>query len=230
MPVLEKITLDLSPGEVLTAIGRGQPLDKFEADVEWALEEAGQVWQPAALIDYFPKSGVEAEQVRVFSAKTNQEVSLKLGPKADLLAPAEEVQVSISTIGPGLDQRIRELQAQGHSLRSYLLDSVGVVALGQVGQAVRQRAEARAADRGWGVSPSLSPGSLMGWPLEGQKVLTSLLDLDQVGVSLSPSCVLIPLKSASAAIGLGPTYQDRRVGSVCRWCVHAPTCWRRRDD
>ncbi len=81
---------------------------------------------------------------------------------------------------------------------------------------------------GWGVSPSLSPGSLVGWPLRGQRELCALLPLADIGVRLNEYCVLEPHKSVSMVIGLGPEYESHEVGSVCDYCALKDSCWRRR--
>jgi len=227
--IVRDIPLALEVDKIATALGRGKRLPGFEAEIEWAIAAFEEVWAPAALIDLLPVRSLAGQAVTL-QRPDGAEAVLHLGPKADLLAPAELVQVSVNTVGPGLDRLVREIQAGGDSLKAYLLDSVGVLALAQAGAAVTRLAEAEAADRGWGVGRRLSPGSLIGWPLTGQRELCALLPLEGIGVQLNQSCVLIPFKSGSAVIGLGPGYQSRRVGSVCRWCVHASTCWRRKDD
>jgi len=77
--------------------------------------------------------------------------------------------VGEEVIGPALERRVSELHAAADDLLAFMLDSVGVLALGAIGEALRDRAEKRAAEFGWGVSPALSPGSLVGWPVEGQR-------------------------------------------------------------
>ena len=78
------------------------------------------------------------------------------------------------------------------------------------------------------MSPSLSPGSLVGWPLRGQRELCALLPLADIGVRLNEYCVLEPHKSVSMVIGLGPEYESHEVGSVCDYCALKDSCWRRR--
>ena len=136
------------------------------------------------------------------------------------------VLVGVTTIGPQLDAQARRLHQAGKALPAYLLDCVGVIALGQAGQALRRMAEKRAAKRGWGVGPSLGPGTLAGWDLQEQSVLCAGLDLDAIGVHLNESNVLVPFKSASGLVGLGPDYLSRKVGSVCRFCMLSKSCWR----
>jgi hypothetical protein len=96
--------------------------------------------------------------------------------------------------------------------------------LGAAGEAVWTVTQERATSLGWSVSPALSPGSLEGWPVEGQRELCSLLPLGEIGVSLSPYCVLEPLKSVSAVVGMGPAYDSAHVGRMCCYCTLAKTC------
>jgi hypothetical protein len=146
------------------------------------------------------------------------------------LKGAQRILVSVATIGPRLEEHVQQLNAAREVMQGYLLDRAGVVALGAVGEAVRCLVEEAAADLGWGLSPSLSPGSLVGWPVRGQRELCSLLPLDTIDVQLNKHCVLQPHKSTSALIGLGPGLSATRVGSGCRYCALQKTCWRRRED
>ena len=230
MPIKRDIPLQIDPEEAVEVIGRGRPLPRLRREVDEAMEDLARFWRPAAIWDYFPLLAVESETVRLKADEEGREATLSLGRKADLLAPAELVQVGVATIGPELDERVRQLGAAGETLRSFVLDSLGVLALWLVGQAVRREAEDEAARRGWGVGRGLSPGSLVGWSLTDQPALCSMLDLAKVGVELMESCLMIPLKSTSVAIGLGPGYEATKVGTVCRWCRHKETCWRARLD
>jgi len=231
MPVLRDIPITLSADEILaTQMHRRTRLD-LVGDAQATIDQAAGLWQPEAVYDWFEVGTVCGEQVTLHPpAPDTAETTLLVGPKADLLAAARQVLVSVGTIGPALERRVRELSNGGEALRAYLLDSAGVVALGAVGAAVRQLAEEEATTQGWGVSPSLSPGSLVGWPLHGQKELCTLLPLDSIGVRLNSHGVLEPHKSASGLIGLGPDYKTTKVGSVCHYCALNETCWRRRED
>jgi len=171
--------------------------------------------------------GVAGEQVEL----AVDGAGLTVGPKSSLLAPAKRLLAAVYTIGPALEAR------GGEPLLSYMLDCAGVMALGMIGQRLRLLAEEQAAAAsshvrggGWGVSPSLSPGSLVGWPLRGQRELCALLPLADIGVRLNQYCVLEPHKSVSMVVGLGPGYESHEVGSVCRYCSLRDTCWRRRES
>jgi len=229
MPIMSDIEIKLDAREVVLALHQGKKAP--EALIEGtrdAIARSQELVHPRALYEWVKVLGVDGEQVLLAQGNGSGEVMLRLGPHADLMANAELALVSIVTIGGELDGYIHELNKSGELLEAYLLDSVGVVALGEVGRTVREYAEKEAASRGWGVGASLAPGSLQGWPIEGQFALCALLPLDEIDVHLTDSGVLVPLKSASSLIGMGRGYHSKQVGSVCRFCVRAETCWRRK--
>lgn len=243
MPILTEIPVALAPEQILAARGRRRVQPGLLDDAEMAITLGQSLWQPSAIYDWFDVVQVSDEEVRLTPTAhpgrltesgpgpaTGREAQLQIGPRADLLAGARRALVAVGTIGAALETRVHELQAAGEALGSYLLDNAGVVALGAVGEALRCVAEEAAAAQGWGVSPALSPGSLVGWPLVGQRALCSLLPLDGIGVSLNSYCVLEPHKSFSTLIGVGPDFSSGKVGSVCKYCALQDTCWRRRED
>ena len=237
MFILSDIPVALEAKEILAMRGRRRVQPGLLRDAEAAITLGQSLWQPAAVYDWFDVLEVAGEEVRLAPSCNGQEVEaeptetvLHIGPKAHLLAGAQRALVAVGTIGPALEARVQELQAAREVLDSYLLDSAGVVALGAVGEALRCLAEEAAAAEGWGVSPALSPGSLVGWPLTGQRALCGLLPLAEVGVELNGFCVLEPHKSFSSLIGLGPGFHSGKVGSVCKYCSLQDTCWRRRED
>jgi len=229
MPILRDIPIALEAEEIIASPNKGQLRPALLGPAEEALALGQTLWQPACVYDWFDVRAVEGERATI-AAPDGAETVLHIGPKADLVAPARRVVVGVVTIGPALERKVRELYAAGEHMTSYMLDSAGVVALGAVGEALRRLVEEAADELGWGVSPSLSPGSLVGWPLRGQRELCGLLPLEQIGVRLTDHSVLEPHKSVSALVGLGPEYPSARVGSVCKYCALQDTCWRRRED
>jgi len=234
--ILRDVPISLTPEEVLQAQRRNQRGPAHPALVS-AAQEAVAMSQalvvPAAVYDEFLVRDVVGEQVVLAansSSEWKDERRLTVGPRVDLLAPARRVMAAVYTIGPILEKRVSELHAASEDLLAFMLDSVGVLALGAIGEALRDRVEKRASEFGWGVSPALSPGSLVGWSLQGQQKVCALLPLDKIGVRLNDHCVLEPHKSVSMVIGTGPGYESPHVGSVCRYCSLADTCWRRRED
>jgi len=231
MPILRDIPIALQPEEVIASRGQRQIRPALLKDANEAIALGNTLWKPEAVYDWFDVHAVTGDRVQISSrSQAGSETTLRVGPKADLLEGALRVLVSVGTIGPALEQRVHDLQEAGEGLRSYMLDSAGVVGLGAVGEALRCLAEETAAREEWGVSAALSPGSLVGWELVGQRELCALLPLDSIGVRLNGYCVLEPHKSFSVVIGIGPGYDSSHVGSVCKFCALKNSCWRRRED
>ncbi|MCD4715843.1 MAG: hypothetical protein K8R45_03765 [Desulfobacterales bacterium] len=230
MTILSDVSIEISPEEVLQSLSRGRGLpDHFLPVVEEAIYIAREIWQPKAVYKWIPTRGVEAETLYLKPGDGNETVSLHLGPNAELASPAREILIGVNTIGGGLEERGRELNEAGEALLGYFLDSVGVIALGKTRDALSRTAEKEAARRGWRVGAALGPGSLKGWSITGQKDLVSMVPLSEIDVRISDSGVLIPFKSASVLIGIGPGYEKQKVGSVCHLCHNRDTCWRRRS-
>jgi hypothetical protein len=231
MPILRDIPISLTLDQVLEAQkGARRWADGMMAKIaQQAIEMAQPLYAPAAGYVELAVRGVQGEHVVLASQNgRGREHVLKIGPHADLLAPATRLFAAVCTIGPALEERVAQLHQAGETLVAYWLDSVGVMALGAVGESLRCMVEEKAAARGWGVSAGLGPGSLVGWPIQGQRDLCALLPLSDVAVRLNDHCVLEPHKSVSVVIGMGPGYESHQVGSVCRFCSLADSCWRRK--
>ena len=231
MPILTDIPVSVSAEEIIDSGGRRRIRPEMLRDAEEAIALGETLWKPRAVYDWLEVRAVNGHSVQVSAADgSHQETELRVGPKANLLEGAEQVLVTVATIGPALEQQVHDLNSEGQTLKAYMLDNAGVLALGAIGEAVRCLAEEAASERGWGVSLGLSPGSLVGWPLRGQRELCGLLPLESVGVVLNPHCVLEPHKSTSSLIGMGSGYEAKKVGSACKYCALQKTCWRRRED
>ncbi len=232
MSILKDVTIALTAEELLAAQGRKEDRPALIAAAEEAIALGQTLFAPAAVYDEFEIREVVGERVELAmnAASLTEGAGLTVGHKADLLAPAKLLLAAVYTIGPALETRVAELQRSGELMLAYMLDCAGVMALGMVGERLRRLAEERAAECGWGVGPVLSPGGLVGWPVQGQRELCALLPLADIGVRLNPYCVLEPHKSVSLVIGLGPGYKAHKVGSVCRYCALRESCWRRRES
>jgi hypothetical protein len=146
----------------------------------------------------------------------------------DKLRDAEEIVAAVCTIGPALEQRASASLADD-PVYALALDGLGTAAVDSLTRAVCGQVAATAAARRYRATPPLSPG-MMGWPLaEGQDQLFSLVDARAIGVVLTASRLMIPRKSVSMIIGIGPRVAAG--GEPCAWCDMKETCrYRTRTD
>ena len=230
MTMLRDVTLTLTPEEVIGAQRRGRagpPNVAMLAAAQEAIALGHALAAPASAQAECEVKRITGHQVVLDDGQAERR--LTLGPKVELMAQAKRAVIAVNTIGPALEKRVHELHTAGQDLLVFMLDSVGVMMLGQVSAAVRHQAEQRAAGLGWGTGPVLAPGSLVGWPVSGQRELCALVPLDQIAVRLTPGCMLEPQKSSSMLIGLGPDYDSSHTRPICEFCSLKETCWRRKD-
>lgn len=188
-----------------------------EAAREGLAQAAGLV-DPAVVYDWFPVA---------LEGRTKAEIGglvFHLGRHANLLNRARSAFVAVVSIGLRVEAEARELQASGRALASYMVDAAGVFAVGLLLEKARHIAEQEAAARGWGVGAELAPGQLSGWAISEQLLVARLLDLGSIGIRVTESGMLVPQKSASIVVGIGPDYESSEVCSPCEFCDVRETC------
>ena len=145
------------------------------------------------------------------------------GPVASVVGGAEELYVALCTIGPALDERVREYQAAGRHLEMLLLDELGSWAVDQMRQQLYERIQAQLAEDGWRTSSPLSPGEST-WPIREQRIIFKLLDATQVGIELGPADLMSPFKSLSLIFGAGSREMGSEGLTNCDFCSIQDRC------
>ena len=229
MHILNDFKIEFTAEEVLSSQGKSKTVsDIIQQATDESISLAYQLIKPTLLYDWFNVISLEEKHVTLKAMDSGLEKRLFVGPFVSELHEAQEVMIEVHTIGPALEEKVQALNGSDEMLPGYLLDCAGVVALGKVNVQAHRMIEQVAAEKGWGVGASLSPGSLRGWPVNRQHELCSMLDLRQIDVLVNDSNLLIPLKSVSSMIGIGPKYSRKKVGSMCHLCNLKDTCWRRK--
>lgn len=142
---------------------------------------------------------------------------------ARALAGAEKVALAVCTIGPALEARTNQLFADD-PVRAMALDGAGTAALRRISEAVIEKLREIAAKQDWGLGMRAQPGQ-EGWSIWQQRVIFERLPTDEIGVRLTDSCLMIPRKSVSFAIGMGPHMRPDAV--ACDFCSKRERCpWR----
>jgi hypothetical protein len=183
-----------------------------------ALADARELVRGAAAWDFHPVAEIRHGTVVLESG-----ARLGGGPLAAVVAGASHLAVAVCTIGPELGARAQEHQRSHDMLRGLFLDTLGTWAVDKIRQEVCCRLEDEAAAQGLRVSTSLSPGESE-WSIEDQTVLFMLLDASQIGVTLSASLVMTPLKSLSLVMGRGTGPLGREGESHCDYCTVKDRC------
>jgi len=198
--------------------GGRPPRPALKALGEELFLEAKSLVKPAAVFDLFNVRSVGHNKV----ALSNGE-SLRGPDIARFLAPARQVFVAAVSIGSALEDRASSYFADGERARGYLLDCLGTAAMTNLAQQVCARFESLAAPSGHPLGFPVSPGD-EGWPIAEQRVLFKMLPTNLIGLSLTDSCIMLPKKSVSFVVGVGPGMQTAAEGSQCDYCSAREVC------
>lgn len=142
------------------------------------------------------------------------------------LKGALHVELFAVTIGPRLERESRARMAGGDSLRGYLLDRIGSMAAESAAEWAETALREKYARAGMSVSARYSPG-YCDFPIEKQRALSRLAGFSRAGIRLSKSCMMVPVKSVSAVVGIGPSGLFRKAKTQCVRCGKKDCSYRR---
>ena len=180
--------------------------------------EVAELVEPAVAWDCFAVQEIRHEKVILAGGKR-----IGNGPVTTVMGGAEQVAIGVCTIGPRVNERIHQYKEQGEAVRSMLLDQLGSLAVGQLSQHFYRRLETDAALQGLHISTYLSPGESE-WSIKDQAVIFDLLDAAQIGVSLTESLLMKPIKSLSLMAGIGPQPMGVPGATHCDYCTMSDRC------
>lgn len=148
------------------------------------------------------------------------------GAVGQFLAHSQLVALFIATIGSGIERLSRRWLRTGSVVRGLTADAIASELAESVAFLAQQDVRAWAQKRGMDITPRYSPG-YCGMSVRQQAVLFSRLPATRVGVHLSPSCLMTPVKSVSGIIGIAPAELVQPEDYPCSRCDH-PNCMQRR--
>ncbi len=223
MTIIRDIPLTLTEEQIWRGQGGRRPEQVrpvLRALMQRALEVGQSLFAPRVAYAFFEVGELRHEQVIL----RNGAILHSAGQTANL-ARAEQVALVLCTIGPALDERVRELLDSEMALAA-TLDGVGSAAVDALSSEVCRRIEEEAARAGLRAAMPISPGD-GDWPLADQQVFFDLLPVGELGMRLSRDHLMTPQKSLTLVMGIG---KDVAAGGVpCERCSAAPRCRYRVD-
>lgn len=227
MPVLNHWELQLNVDEVFRAQGADpvvlrQRRPALIASTKKAIDLGSSLLHPKVLYEQYAVVKFTHERLELHphsSINGNSHLSGKL--IAQHLARAQSVIVMVCTIGSELDDGVSSL-FKVDPLVAVALDGVGSAAVEMLAIQACNYFESQAKMDGLKTTMPLNPG-MVGWPVEeGQPQIFTLLDSDEIGVSLTESCMMTPNKSLSMVLGVGNDVSA--TGSSCDYCSLKGVC------
>jgi len=223
MPVVRDIPLSLKATEVLRRQGLRKGA-RVRSEIGLLIREVlsslkkSRLVEPAAAYEYYAVRSMSGSQILLEGDKAIRGQLLPaIFPEAKKLVPV------VITIGPKLEQQVTEYSRSGETLRGMILDGIGSAAVDSLVPAVLRLVDSEVSYRGYQISSPVNPG-MPGFPLTEQWNLLGLVKADEIGVGLTASGVLVPRKSTSMVIGIGPQMTKWTQAEVCARCSLRETC------
>ena len=142
---------------------------------------------------------------------------------SSVLSPAKELAVLVCTIGDKLEEKVTDYFDKSKPLQGLLLDGIGSAATDALIREVCRLIMRGASLRGYQTSSPLSPGG-PSFPLSEQWQLFKLVPAEEIGVRLTSTGLMVPRKSVSMVIGIGPQMKTWTKAEACARCNFSKTC------
>jgi hypothetical protein len=215
--------LNLKSGEVLRRQGLRKGAE-VRPGIRLVIREVfsglkkSRLLEPTAAYEYYAVRSMSGSQISLEGDKAIRGQLLPaVFPEAKELAPV------VIAIGPELEKQVTDYSKSGEILRGMILDGIGSAAVDSLVREVLRRIGNEVSSRGYEISSPVNPG-MPGFPLTEQWNLLRLVNADEIGVRLTASGVLIPRKSTSMVIGIGPQMTKWTRAEVCARCSLRETC------
>ncbi|HIW65974.1 MAG TPA: hypothetical protein H9879_07085 [Candidatus Alistipes intestinipullorum] len=141
---------------------------------------------------------------------------------ADALKDGDRFAVVVATAGEEIDCLLHDLRNENIA-KAFVADTIA----SELAEATLREAILdieRHTETGEKLSNPYSPG-YCGWALTEQRKLFALFGEDPCGVHLNDSCLMLPIKSISSVIAIGPRVVKAPYG--CEICTK-PDCYKKR--
>jgi hypothetical protein len=223
MPVIRNVRLRLKATEVLRRQGfrsgaKVRPrIRLLVRKLLTGLEQSCLV-ESASAYEYYSIKNMNDGQISLDGGKVLH------GPLLPAVFPdAKELGVVVTTIGPKLEKQVGEYSQQGAALQAVTLDGIGSAAVDKLVSEVLGIIATEVSSQGYEISSPVNPG-MPGFPLTEQWNLLGLVNAGEIGVSVTSSGVLVPRKSTSMVIGIGPQMTRWTQAEVCARCSLRESC------
>jgi len=193
---------------------------RWVAQVAQLVEELRPLARPRAIFRIDPVVTLEAHRIVLASGAVFE------GALGAFLKHATMIATFVVTIGSAVERLSRGWLRSGKVMQGAIADAIASQYVDAAGEllcdAVRRWAQARGCD----TTPAYSPG-YCGMTVRQQIPLFASLPAQRINVHRTPSCLMLPVKSISGLIGIGPADKVNPDGYACEACTH-PDCVQRR--
>lgn len=223
MPIVRNIKLTIDIEQALRRQGmsqRSKPRPQVMGILHELLESINKSYllKPAIIYKIYTITDMSQGQIYLSDNKSIHSPFL-----VSNLPSAKELAIIVCTIGPELEEKAAYFFHHDEPLRGLLLDGIGSAAVDCLSEEACQILTQEASTRGYQTSSPISPG-MIGLPISEQQHLFEMVPAEEIGVYLTSAQIMVPRKSVSMVIGIGPEMTKWTKAEVCRHCKLRKSC------
>jgi hypothetical protein len=215
--------LQVDPKPIFRALGYRTAAvpDMVAGLVDDILRAAVPLVAPQCTVAILPEEGLAFEK----SSFTCSRVTFQTQPIiTKRLKNSSRIALFVCTLGRELEEWSKNELSEGDLLKGYTIDAAASVLVETTADWMEHELERVVSPRGWKQTNRYSPG-YCDWSVSEQQKIFSFFPPAPSGVTLTDSSLMIPIKSVSGVIGLGPDVD--REEYECKLC-DLKDCFQRR--
>jgi len=155
---------------------------------------------------------------------------VRVGPDtlscSGFLGDVDDAVLCLVTIGPGVEKLAEDYDHAGELGRALIANVYGSAAAEAAAEAANNYIRMNIERTGLFCSRRFSPG-YGGWEVQEQRWLLPRLHGEQLGVTLTAGCMMVPRKSVTFAVSVGTVPAEMRDDNECDHCDLADCRYRR---
>lgn len=192
------LEVELDPEEVWRCLGpAGEAREGLNFDVLRATEFAATASKPRGISRVLSVESAKRGKVHFEAGFTAEGKRLP-----HLFEGAEGAVFLIATAGPGVEEEVSRLFADGNDIEGVVLDAGGSAVAINAAEQMQAQIAWELGEAGYKIGPPITPGTEP-WDMTGQKTMFGVLDGGVIGVELLDSLLMSPQKTQSKLLPFG---------------------------
>jgi uncharacterized 2Fe-2S/4Fe-4S cluster protein (DUF4445 family) len=214
MKIFNKINLFIDEKEILRLLGYKdkEPDDELIECIRGEIEKCTRYLEP---IVYYQNINIKA--IENNCVYLENDVILEGEFITNKLKDCNYIIATVTTIGDKIDKLISEAFDCGDYLEGMVRDHIGTAAVGFANKAFWNKMVDDIKGTNLGMTSTLSPGDTA-WKLHEQTKIFQCIGENFNAVTLTDSCLMLPVKSTSSIYGFGKNIGIARQGHICTEC------------
>lgn len=206
----EDLTYDLKEVYQLMGYGEYEPSEFVQSTINEILVDLKRVMTPRYGYVLVDGSVIDSEHIVVGGIEfAPGKIITHAMKNADYYA------LFTVTIGKGFDDYCRKYKEDDDMLRAFITDALGSILAEAVVARLVDHLKNESESNGLHISNNYSPG-YCNWKLVEQRKLFHFFPKEQSGISLTDSCLMLPVKSVSGIIAIGKNVKKHPYGcAIC---------------